>query len=96
MMQIGGRIPMHVTLIFTEALSSSVGRKHLEIRVEGPVVMRDLFKMAGNQEGNPTLFSELEGFMISCDGILLEHSEALKRSVHPGQEILLLPAMEGG
>lgn len=87
---------MHVTLIFTDALSTSVGRKHLEIGIEGPVVIRDLFKIAGNQERKPTLFSELEGFMISCDGVLLEHSEALKRVVYPGQEILLLPAMEGG
>lgn len=87
---------MHVTLIFIDALSSSAGKKQLEVRVEGPVIMSDLFKMAGDQEGKPALFSELEGFMISCDGVLLVHREALRRMVYPGQEILLLPAMEGG
>lgn len=96
MTQTGGRIPMHITLIFTDALSSSAGRKRLEVQIEEPVMIRKLFEIAGEQEGNPTLFSELEGFMISCDGILLEHSGALKKEVYPGQEILLLPVMEGG
>jgi hypothetical protein len=87
---------MHVTLKFIDALSSSAGKKQLEVRVEGPVIIKDLYKMAGDQEGKPALFSELEGFMISCDGVLLVHREALRRMVYPGQEILLLPAMEGG
>jgi hypothetical protein len=87
---------MHVTLKFIDALSSSAGKKQLEVRVEGPVIIKDLYKMAGDQEGKPALFSELEGFMISCDGVLLVHREALRRMVYPGRRSCCCLPWEGG
>ena len=87
---------MHVCLSFVDELSTSLGIKNFLVKVEGPLTIRELFVLAGKQSDKPGLSNELEGFMITVDGVLMDHREALDKEIHPGQVIGLLPLVEGG
>ncbi|HOI81880.1 MAG TPA: hypothetical protein PLK59_06275 [Synergistales bacterium] len=87
---------MYVALDFVDELSSSLGKKIFLVTVEGPLTIRELFILAGKQSDKPGLSKELEGFMITVDGVLMDHVEAMDQEVCPGQVIGLLPLMEGG
>ncbi|MCR4440752.1 MAG: MoaD/ThiS family protein [Peptococcaceae bacterium] len=87
---------MRVTINFVDELCVSAGKKQIVVRVEGPVSIKKLYELAREQEGIETLYRELEGLMVCYNGRLLEHREALNKEISPGEEILLLPLMEGG
>ena len=87
---------MDVTIKLLDELSTSTRKKRITVMLTGPVSIKRLYELAGVQEGKPTLPRELEGFMISYKGRLLNHEEFLNKEIFPGDEILLLPTMEGG
>jgi len=87
---------MNITINFIDKLSTSTGKKRIMVKVEGSISIKTLYKLAQIQEGNPTLYRELEGLMIIHNSKLLNYREALNKELSPGEEILLLPLKAGG
>lgn len=87
---------MNITILLPDASSTSAGKKRIDIKVEEPTSIIQLYKLAGDQEGEQTLCSELKGFMVSYNGVLLDYNMALNKKIFPGEKIQLIPIMEGG
>lgn len=87
---------MQVTIKLIDALATSAGKKQIAVEIDQPITINKLYELAGEQEGKPALYRELAGHTITYNGKLLEHQEALNREIAPGEELLLLPVMDGG
>jgi len=85
-----------VKIIFLDKSSTNLNKKYLLVKINRPVKIRELFNLAAIQEKNTKLYTELEFLMILYKDKIINHEEALNKTIYPGEEILLLPLAEDG